>query len=113
MTQITSGVDTNYNALVLELNRRLTNGLQLQTSYTYLEVDRQRPVVADLHLANNVLNPFDLGLEEGMSNFDVPHRFSFNTVWQPKVDVGDLEQLHDRAGDRPVVRRAVHTARRG
>ncbi len=49
MTQITSGVDTSYNALVLALNRRFTKGLQVQTSYTLLESHGQRPVVADLH----------------------------------------------------------------
>ena len=32
MTEITSGVNTSYNALVLALNRRFTRGLQVQTS---------------------------------------------------------------------------------
>jgi hypothetical protein len=86
MTQITSGVDTNYNALVLALNRRFTDGLQVQTSYTYSKSTDNGQSSQTFTNANNVLNPFDLGLEEGLSNFDVPHRFSFNMVYQPKVD---------------------------
>ena len=84
MTQITSGVNTSYNALVLALNRRFTNGLQVQTSYTYSRATDNGQSSQTFSNANNVLNPFDLGLEEARSNFDVPHRFSFSAVWQPK-----------------------------
>jgi hypothetical protein len=83
-TQITSGVDTNYNALVLALNRRFTNGLQVQTSYTFSKSTDNGQSSQTFTSGNNVLNPFELALEEARSNFDVPHRFSFNTVWQPK-----------------------------
>jgi hypothetical protein len=85
MTQITSGVDTNYNALVLALNRRFTDGLQVQTSYTFSKSTDNGQSSQTFTSSNNVLNPFNLGLEEGLSNFDVPHRFSFTAVYQPKV----------------------------
>jgi hypothetical protein len=84
MTQITTGVDTSYNALVLALNRRFTSGLQIQTSYTYSKATDNGQSSQTFTSVNNVLNPFDLGLEEGVSNFDIPHRFSFNTVWMPR-----------------------------
>ena len=29
-----------------------------------------------------MLNPYDLGLEEGTSNFEVKHRFTANAIWQ-------------------------------
>jgi hypothetical protein len=83
MTQITDGVKTSYNALVLALNRRLTNGLQVQSSYTFSKATDNGQSSQTFTTANNVLNPFDLGLEEGTSTFDVPHRFSFNAIWQP------------------------------
>ena len=84
MTQITSGVNTSYNALVLALNRRFTKGLQVQTSYTYSKATDNGQSSQTFTAANNVLDPFNLGLEEGVSNFDIPHRFSFSTVYQPK-----------------------------
>jgi hypothetical protein len=84
MTQITSGVDTSYNAVVLSLNRRFTRGLQVQTSYTYSKSTDNGQSSQTFTTANNVLNPFDLGAEQATSNFDIPHRFNFSTVWQPK-----------------------------
>jgi hypothetical protein len=84
MTQVTGGVNTSYNALVLALNRRLTSGLQVQTSYTYSKATDNGQSSVTFSSANNVLNPFDLSLEEARSNFDVPQRFSFSAVWQPK-----------------------------
>src|SRR5207247_5093822 len=32
---------------------------------------------------NNVLNPFDLNLEEASSNFEIRHRFVANAIWSP------------------------------
>ncbi|MDO8793555.1 MAG: carboxypeptidase regulatory-like domain-containing protein [Vicinamibacterales bacterium] len=84
MTQVTSGVNTSYNALVLALNRRFTGGLQVQSSYTYSRATDNGQSSQTFSSANNVLNPFDLSLEEARSNFDIPHRFSFSAVWQPK-----------------------------
>jgi hypothetical protein len=85
MTQITSGVNTSYNALVLALNRRFTNGLQVQTSYTYSRATDNGQSSQTFTTGNNVLNPFNLGLEQGTSTFDIPHRFSFSAVWQPRA----------------------------
>lgn len=83
MTEITTGVNTTYNALVLALNRRLTNGLQVQTSYTLSRATDNGQSSQTFTSTNNVFNPFDIELEEARSNFDVPHRFSFSAVWQP------------------------------
>lgn len=83
MTQINTTVKTSYNALVLALNRRFTAGLQVQTSYTYAKATDNGQSSQTFTATNNVFNPFDLALEESRSNFDIPHRFSFSTVWQP------------------------------
>jgi hypothetical protein len=85
MTQISDSVNTSYNALVLALNRRFTGGVQVQTSYTYSKATDNGQSSQTFTTANNVLNPFDLGLEDATSSFDVPHRFSFSAVWQPKA----------------------------
>jgi Carboxypeptidase regulatory-like domain len=84
MTQITSGVSTSYNALVLALNRRFTRGLQVQTSYTYSKATDNGQSSQTFTASNNVLNPYDLGLEQATSSFDIPNRFNFSAVWQPK-----------------------------
>jgi hypothetical protein len=84
MTQITTGVSTSYNALVLALNRRFTRGLQVQTSYTYSKATDNGQSSQTFTASNNVLNPFDLGLEQATSSFDIPNRFNFSAVWQPK-----------------------------
>ena len=85
MTQITYGVDTTYNALVLALNRRLTGGLQVQANYTLSKSHDNGQASQTFTSSNNVLNPFDLELEDATSNFDVPHRFSVNAIWQPRA----------------------------
>jgi hypothetical protein len=93
MTQITYGVDTSYNALVLSLNRRFTNGLQVQAGYTFSKTTDNGQSSQTFTTGNNVLNPFDLGLEQGTSTFDIPHRFSFSAVWQPKASSVWLRDL--------------------
>jgi Carboxypeptidase regulatory-like domain len=84
MTQITTSVNTSYNALVLALNRRFTSGLQVQTSYTYSKSTDNGQSSQTFTSTNNVLDPYRLDLEQATSTFDVPHRFSFSTVWMPK-----------------------------
>ena len=86
LSQITYDVDTTYHALVLALNRRLTKGLQVQTSYTFSRARDNGQSSQTFTSGNNVLNPYDLGGEDAISNFDVPHRFSFSAVWQPHSD---------------------------
>jgi hypothetical protein len=93
MTEITSGVNTSYSALVLALNRRFTRGLQVQTSYTYSKATDNGQSSQTFTAANNVLDPFNLGLEEGVSNFDIPHRFSLSTVWQPRSSSAWLDNF--------------------
>ena len=86
LSQISYDVDTTYNALVLAVNRRLTKGLQVQTSYTFSRARDNGQSSQTFTTGNNVLNPYDLNGEDAISNFDIPHRFSFSAVWQPHVD---------------------------
>jgi hypothetical protein len=68
---------------VVQFNRRMTKGLQVQAAYTYSRAFDNGQSSQTFTSSNNVLNPFDLGLEQGRSNFDVRHRFGASTVWQP------------------------------
>ena len=78
-------VDSKYNGLVLQVNRRLNKGLQFQASYTEARATDNGQSSQTFTSANNVLNPFELGLEEGTSNFEIRHRFVANAIWMPKA----------------------------
>ena len=85
ITTVSPLVDSKYNGLVLQVNRRLNKGLQFQASYTEARATDNGQSSQTFTSANNVLNPFELGLEEGTSNFEVRHRFVANAIWSPKV----------------------------
>ncbi|HYY73134.1 MAG TPA: hypothetical protein VE778_06035, partial [Candidatus Bathyarchaeia archaeon] len=71
ITQVTSGAGSNYNAVILELNRRLSHGLQLISSYTYSKsidensLNTQGVILQD---STNLLG------NRGLSDFNVRHR---------------------------------------
>jgi outer membrane receptor protein involved in Fe transport len=84
ITEIRSSINSEYNAFILQVNRRFTRGLQFQGSYT-----RSRSTdtgqVSQTFTANNIpFNVFDLSSESGRSNFDSPHKISISGVWMPK-----------------------------
>ncbi len=83
ITNISDSVDSKYNALVFALNRRLYQGLQIQSSYSYTHANDYGQSSQTFTATNNVLNPFDLNAEYGRSNFDIRHRFIFAAVWTP------------------------------
>lgn len=72
ITEITSGAGSNYNGLVVELNRHLSHGLQLISSYVYSKsIDEN-----SLNSQGTILqNSLDLAVNRGLSDFDVRHRF--------------------------------------
>jgi hypothetical protein len=84
ITTILDAVDSKYNAVVFQFNRRMTKGLQVQTSYTYSHASDNDQSSQTFTSSNNVLNPFNLGLEQARSNFDVRHRFGVAAIWQPQ-----------------------------
>jgi len=84
ITTISDSVTSKYNALVLQFNRRMTHGLQLQGFYTYSQTTDTGQSSQTFTSANNVLNPFDLSLENGRANFDVRHHVGSTLVWQPE-----------------------------
>jgi len=84
ITTISDSVTSKYNALVLQFNRRMTHGLQFQAFYTYSQTSDTGQSSQTFTSSNNVLNPFDLGLENGRANFDVRHHVGSTLVWQPE-----------------------------
>ena len=82
--EIRSDISTKYHAFVLQANRRLTNGLQFQSSYT-LSRAQDNGQGSQTFTANFSLpfNPFDQANENGLSNFDRRHKFVVSVVYNP------------------------------
>ena len=72
ITEVTGGANSSYNGLVVELNRRLSRGLQLISSYTYSKsIDDN-----SLNSQGTILqNSLDLASNRGLSDFNARHRF--------------------------------------
>ncbi|HEU4766239.1 MAG TPA: hypothetical protein VFS77_02665, partial [Pyrinomonadaceae bacterium] len=85
ITEIRSSIKSEYHALVLQANRRLTSGFQFQTSYTLSRATDTNQVSQTFTTTNVPANPYDLSSESGYSNFDRRHKFAANAVWSPVV----------------------------
>jgi hypothetical protein len=80
--EIRSNISTKYNALVLQANRRLTNGLQFQTSYTLsIAKDNGQNSQTFTPGFSAPFDPFNQAGESGLSNFDRRHKFVASVVY--------------------------------
>jgi len=93
--EIQSALRSLYNAFILQMNRRLTNGLQFQTSYTLAKaVDTgQASQTFTSSDTGAPVNPFNPNLEYGTSNFEIRHRFVASAVWSPEFFKGNNHRL--------------------
>ena len=81
ITEIRSDVFSKYHALVLQANRRLTNGLQFQTNYTLSRAQDNGQSSVTFTSNNLPFNAFDQGNENGLSAFDRRHKFVASVVY--------------------------------
>ena len=81
ITEIRSSVFSKYNALVLQANRRLTNGLQFQTNYTLSRASDSGQGSVTFTNTNDPSNAFDQAGENSLSNFDRRHKFTASVVY--------------------------------
>ncbi|HYE66693.1 MAG TPA: TonB-dependent receptor [Pyrinomonadaceae bacterium] len=88
VTEARSSIKSEYNALVLQLNRRFTKGLQFQTNYTWSKAMDNGQARGTFTELNAPTNPFDYSLEQGVSDFDLRHRFVASAVWNPGTTFG-------------------------
>jgi hypothetical protein len=84
ITEVRGSVESAYHALVLQANRRLTNGLQFQMNYTLSRARDNGQTSVTFTSTNTPTDPYNLELDNGPANFDVPHRFVASAVWNPK-----------------------------
>jgi hypothetical protein len=93
ITNISGSVDSNYNAMVVALNRRLYQSFQIQTSFTWSRANDDGQSSQTFTATNNVLNPLNLPSEYSRSNFDLRDRFAFSMIWTPNYYRGSSQVI--------------------
>jgi hypothetical protein len=96
ITEVRGAVESVYHALVLQANRRLTNGLQFQASYTASRSRDTGQTSVTFTATNTPTDPYNLDLDRGNSDFHIPHRFVASAVYNPR-DFGLDESALGRA----------------
>ena len=81
ITAIRSLIKSKYHAVAVQLNRRLTKGLQFESSYTLSKATDNGQSSAIFPGGNYPSNPLDLSADQGPADFDVHHKFTATTVW--------------------------------
>ncbi len=80
---IASNVNSSYNALAVQLNRRFSQGFSFLTNYTWAHALDFNPYIGTGVPTFNVFDPTNLRKEYGNSSLDVRQRFVFAAVYQP------------------------------
>jgi hypothetical protein len=75
---------SEYKALVLQIQRRMTAGLSLQGNYTWSKAtDFGQQFATFAASFMTVSDPFDLSYDKGLSGNNIPHKFVASAVWVP------------------------------
>jgi Carboxypeptidase regulatory-like domain len=75
--------NSNFNALMAKLDKRLTHGLSFLASYTFgKSIDEGSGTASGSDASGGPQNSYNLfGGQRGLSDFDVRHRFVLSPVW--------------------------------
>jgi len=94
MTDIFSGVSSNYNALAVRVNKRFSHNFQINYNYTWshsLDFGQNSSTFID---TNDLLDPFNIRNEYGNSNFDIRQRSVLTAIlgtpWKKEGALGYL-----------------------
>jgi hypothetical protein len=79
-TDIFSGVNSNYEAFVAQINHRMNHNVQFQASYTWSHALDYGENNTTFSSSNSLLDPLNLRAEYGNSVQNVPNRFIFTAV---------------------------------
>lgn len=80
LTTIFSGINSSYNAFVVQANHRLSHHVQFSANYTWahaLDFNQNQSTFSD---TNDLLVPGNMAFEKGNSIYDVRHRFVFHAL---------------------------------
>jgi len=78
-------VNSDYNALIVRLERRFSHGLSFVGGYTF---GKSIDTASGLDGTNQAQNVYDLKAERGLSDFDVRQRFVFSSTSQLPFGAG-------------------------
>jgi len=76
---------SNYNSLIVDFNRQFSHGLFFKTAYTWAKsMDGGSNTFSDNESTNTSGSPYAFipGLQRGVSDFDIAHRFVMSFSWQ-------------------------------
>lgn len=92
--------NSTYHGLQVNIQKRLTHGLQIQGAYTYSHSisDVNDPLVAAAGNRSFPRNSFDLAAEKGASDFDIRHRGVINYIFEPNIGRGRGHLSHGLVG---------------
>ncbi|HKX31368.1 MAG TPA: TonB-dependent receptor [Blastocatellia bacterium] len=92
---VTNGVDSIYHAMTLEVRRNLSKRFSFQANYRWSKWLDTSSDTSTGQFADNsepgkgAVNIDCLRCERGPSLFDIPHRFSAQILWTPKIEAGN------------------------
>jgi hypothetical protein len=95
MTQIRSTVKSQYDAVVFQINRRFTDGLQFTGSYTLAKSTDTNQNSATFTQTNSPYDIFDGSYDRGPSNFDTRHKVVLNAVYSPTIYKGSTRSFYN------------------
>jgi Carboxypeptidase regulatory-like domain/TonB dependent receptor len=94
ITEVRSDVWSKYHALVLQFNRRMTKGVQIQSSYTLSRASDNGQSSVTFTSTNLPFNAFDQAGESALSNFDRRHKFVYSMVYVSSYKNKDNKAAH-------------------
>jgi hypothetical protein len=88
VSDILSNIGGYYNAFVLQATRRLQHGLAFDASWTWSKaIDYGQTAgglgVASGSISNNQFDPFQIGYDRGLSDFNFPHKLIVSMMAEP------------------------------
>ena len=89
LTLISSSVTSNYNALAVTLEHRLSQGIQFSGSYTWskaLDYGMNQSALSD---TNDQTDPFTIKPDYGRSANDIPQRFVGGLTLAPRIELAN------------------------
>jgi hypothetical protein len=81
--RIASNVNSKYNALAFQLNKKYSNGFSVLSNYTWAHSLDYNPYIGTGIPGPSQLDPNDQSKDYGNSSLDVRNRFVFAFVYQP------------------------------
>ncbi len=72
-------VNSNYNGLIVRLERRFSHGISFVGGYTF---GKSIDTASGLNGTNQPQDNYNLKAERGLSDFDMRHRFVFSSIWE-------------------------------